>query len=94
MPGFDVRLQCLATQAPVVTTLHVDPGWSQSARAVCQVVTGSNSDGVQVSSLVTLGYPADCIAVSEPPQSAGLCLAFVVLALGRRVRAGRAGPRA
>jgi hypothetical protein len=86
----EVRLKCLPAQEPV-TTIRLAPGYSQSTISECWVVTGQNTQGTLVSVEAVKPYPADCIALPEQPQAAGLGLGLVLLAaLARRPFALRA----
>lgn len=86
MPNnFDLRLQCLPAQAPVVTTLEIREGWSQSTGQACVHVSGRNSNDALVSTVTVKGYPADCVLVPEAPPSVMLAAGLMVLAvIGRR----------
>lgn len=43
--AWDIRLNCLPDEAPMVTTLRVKLGWSVQEAASCLVVEGRNDLG-------------------------------------------------
>lgn len=82
----DIKLQCLATQAPVVTTIKLAEGWSQATRAPCIVVEAFNDNQVATSVTVSRPYPQDCIALPEPPALPALILGLAALVYWERAR--------
>jgi hypothetical protein len=79
----DIRIKCLPAQEPI-TTIRLAPGYSQSTASECWVVTGQNTQGTLVSVEAVRPYPADCIALPEHPQAAGLGLGLVLLGVYAR----------
>jgi hypothetical protein len=76
----EIHLQCLAANEAPVTTLRVEPGYSQTAGTECVHVTGWNAAGVMKSVEVVRGYPADCVPLPELSQSTGLAIGVALLA--------------
>lgn len=84
MKPLDFRLYCVPEQAPTDTVVHAEPGWSLSINDVCWTVTAQNILGDQSSSIVTLGYPDDCIPAPEPAGGLGACLLLLSFWARRR----------
>ncbi len=81
--GYDIQMKCLESQGPV-TTVRVEPGWSQSTGTECVHVSAHNAVGGLVSVVVVRGYPEDCVPVPEPPTPVVISAGVAALLWRRR----------
>jgi hypothetical protein len=84
--AWEIRMQCAAADAPRVTTVRLEQGYSTSTGQPCVVATARNNQGDLVSETVTRSYPLDCVAVPEAPLQASVALGLALLALLSRAR--------
>ena len=84
--AWDIRLNCLPDEAPMVTTLRVKLGWSVQETASCLVVEGRNDLGELVSETALKSYPIGCVALPEPSS---LGVGLLALAAIDRFRSSR-----
>ena len=82
----EIHLECLASQAPIVTRIFVSDGWSPSTGDRCIHVSADNASGEARSTVVDHGYPADCIVVPDAPMRAGIAVGVLALGLLTRRR--------